>query len=108
MAMSSPSGPSRPLILDGRNTIEVLRVLEKDLGPDGLEAARQRAARIIVLSVDPIAGPPPSPSDGLLYGLIQSGKTSIITVAAALAADNGFQCIVILRPPIPTFICCPK
>jgi hypothetical protein len=36
----------------------------------------------------------------LLYGLIQSGKTSIITVAAAMAADNGFQCIVILTSDI--------
>jgi hypothetical protein len=30
-----------------------------------------------------------------LYGLIQSGKTSILTVSAAMAADNGFDCILI-------------
>jgi hypothetical protein len=28
--------------------------------------------------------------------LIQSGKTSILTVSAAMAADNGFDCILVL------------
>jgi hypothetical protein len=50
--------------------------------------------------VDPADGPPVVPSDGLLYGLIQSGKTSIMTVVAAMAADNGFHCIVILTSDI--------
>lgn len=94
--MSNNTGPLRIVIADGRHATEIVKVLKKDLGPDGIKAAVQRAARIIQLSVDPIAGPPPQPSDGLLYGLIQSGKTSIITVAGAMAADNGFQCIVIL------------
>jgi hypothetical protein len=35
-----------------------------------------------------------------LYGLIQSGKTSIITVVSALAADNGFDFIIILTSDI--------
>lgn len=86
----------RVLVTDGRHTTEILQVLRKDLGDRGLAAAEQRARRILELSVDPIAGPPPHPSDGLLYGLIQSGKTSILTVTAAMAADNAFQCILIL------------
>src|ERR1039458_931305 len=86
--MSNNTGPLRIVIADGRHATEIVKVLKKDLGPDGIKAAVQRAARIIQLSVDPIAGPPPQPSDGLLYGLIQSGKTSIITAAAAMAADN--------------------
>ncbi|MGA3160283.1 MAG: Z1 domain-containing protein [Terracidiphilus sp.] len=56
----------------------------------------EKSKQIIENSVDPIAGPPEAPSDGLLYGLIQSGKTSIITAAAAMAADNGFKCLIIL------------
>ena len=90
------SGKKRPVITTGPNTVEILRILENDLKAGGLAAAAQRAARIIELSVDPTAGPPSQPSDGLLYGLIQSGKTSVMTVAAAMAADNGFECILVL------------
>ncbi|OGL69593.1 MAG: hypothetical protein A3J27_08620 [Candidatus Tectomicrobia bacterium RIFCSPLOWO2_12_FULL_69_37] len=67
---------------------------------DSIRSITEKAARIIGKSVDPIAGPPDRPSDGLLYGLIQSGKTSIITVAAGMAADNGFKCILILTSDI--------
>jgi Z1 domain len=86
----------RALITDGPHTQEVLKVLEKDLGNAGIAVALQKASRIIELAVNPTAGPPAEPSDGLLYGLIQSGKTSILTVSAAMAADNGFDCILVL------------
>jgi hypothetical protein len=95
--MSSPSAtPKRTIIADGPNATEVLNVLRKDLGKDGAEAATMKASKIIELSVDPLAGKPLEPSDGLLYGLIQSGKTSILTVSAAMAADNGFDCLLVL------------
>ena len=86
----------RVLITDGTHTQEVLNVLEKELGKRGMEVALRKASKIIELAVDPKAGPPAEPSDGLLYGLIQSGKTSILTVSAAMAADNGFDCILVL------------
>jgi hypothetical protein len=86
----------RALITNGTHTQEVLNVLDKDLGKPGVSVALQKASTIIELGVNPIGGPPAEPSDGLLYGLIQSGKTSILTVSAAMAADNGFDCILIL------------
>lgn len=86
----------RNVITDGRHTEEILKVLEPDLGPEGIKSALEKATRIIELSVDPIAGKPDQPSDGLLYGLIQSGKTSIITVSIAVAADNAFHGIIVL------------
>src|SRR5260370_18525515 len=93
----SASGKKRgPVISNGPHTVEILRILENDLKAAGIAAAAQRAQRIIDLSVDPNGGPPSQPSDGLLYGLIQSGKTSIMTVAAAMAPDNGFQCTLVL------------
>src|SRR2546425_926220 len=95
MMVSNPT-VHRSVITDGRHTTEILRVLQNNLGTNGINAALQKAGKIIQLSVDPTTGPPPQPSDGLLYGLIQSGKTSIMTVSAAMAADNGFQCILIL------------
>jgi hypothetical protein len=91
---------SRVVILDGPHTTEVIKVLKPDLGESGMKTALAKAARIIELAVDPIAGPPTNPSDGLLYGLIQSGKTSILTVSAAMAADNGFDCILVLTSDI--------
>ncbi len=86
----------RNVLVDGLHTTEIIKILHNDLGTDGIKAGLQKAAKIIELSVDPIAGPPAEASDGLLYGLIQSGKTSIMSIAAAIAADNGFQCILIL------------
>jgi len=92
---------SRLIIRDGAHTTEVLNVLRSEIKAESsLNAILEKAVRIIERSVDPIGGPPDHPSDGLLYGLIQSGKTSIITVAAATGADNGFQCIVILTSDI--------
>jgi hypothetical protein len=93
---SMPVGSQRALKTDGPHTQEVLNVLEKDLGKAGMAVALQRATRIIEFAVDPLGGVPQEPSDGLLYGLIQSGKTSILTVSAAMAADNGFDCILVL------------
>jgi hypothetical protein len=88
-------GPQRTLVTNGLHTQEVLTVLEKDLGKQGTGVALHKASKIIELMVNPLAGPPAEPSDGLLYGLIQSGKTSILTVSAAMAADNGFDCILV-------------
>lgn len=91
---------NREIIRDGPHTTEVLTVLGAKIPAVSLVAITERAVQILEKSVDPIAGPPEQPSDGLLYGLIQSGKTSIIQVAAAMAADNGFQCILILTSDI--------
>lgn len=100
MSMSEPER-AREIIRDGDHVKEVLSVLAaKKIDSSSLLAITERAAQILERSVDPIAGPPEQPSDGLLYGLIQSGKTSVIQVAAAMAADNGFQCIVILTSDI--------
>jgi Z1 domain-containing protein len=93
---SKSAATQRALTIDGRHTQEVLGVLDKDLGKSGTAVALLKASMIIQLAVNPVAGPPAEPSDGLLYGLIQSGKTSILTVSAAMAADNGFDCILVL------------
>lgn len=91
----------RIIIQDGPHTTEVLRILERDIQwPEFRRTITEKALQIIERAVDPNAGPPEHPSDGLLYGLIQSGKTSIITVASAMAADNGFHCIIILTSDI--------
>ncbi|MFA5829618.1 MAG: Z1 domain-containing protein [Candidatus Gracilibacteria bacterium] len=90
----------RKIIHDGQQTNEALDVLEVEIGNrQSLHAIAERAGRILEYAVDPVAGST-EPSYGLLYGLIQSGKTSVITVTAAMAADNGFKCIIILTSDI--------
>src|SRR5579862_9431161 len=92
---------SRQIKTDGPHTTEVLRVLSSDVKEESArKAILTKATDILKQSVDPNAPAPALHNDGLLYGLIQSGKTSIITVAAALAADNGFDCILILTSDI--------
>ncbi|MCU1224681.1 MAG: hypothetical protein JWQ42_2774 [Edaphobacter sp.] len=93
--MSSGKIP-RIIKTDGPHAEEVLNVLRKELGVDGTAKAVAKAKRILELSVDPTQGKPSQPSDGLLYGLIQSGKTSILTLAAGMAVDNFFDCILVL------------
>jgi hypothetical protein len=87
---------TRTIKRDGAHTAEVLAVLASDIpSAESRRALVAKAAEILTLSVDP-GGGPPTTSDGLVYGLIQSGKTSVITVTAAMAAENGFGCIIIL------------
>ena len=91
---------SRKIIHDGLQTEEALKVLSNEIkNEQSLHAIVERAGKILGYAVDPVAGST-EPSYGLLYGLIQSGKTSIITVTAAMAADNGFKCIIILTSDI--------
>jgi len=42
----------------------------------------------------------PPTSDVLIYGPIQSGKTSVITAAIGVALDKGFRCIIVLTSDI--------
>lgn len=85
------------IIIDGSHTTEVLNILSNEIkNENSLSSIKEKAAQIIKFSVDPVAGPPKEPSDGLLYGLIQSGKTSVITVSGAMAIDNGFQFVLLL------------
>lgn len=91
----------RRSVIYGSHTTEVLSVLKRELeSKESLDSIKEKATEIIELSVDPTTDTHTKSSDGLLYGLIQSGKTSILTAAAAMAADNGFKCIVILTSDI--------
>ncbi len=45
--------------------------------------------------VDPVSGGIED-TNGLIYGLVQSGKTGVLTVTGALGADEGYRTILIL------------
>src|ERR1700730_15304455 len=38
--------------------------------------------------------------NGLIYGLVQSGKTGVLTVTGAIGADEGYKTIIILTSDI--------
>ncbi len=84
------------IISDGPNAEEALRVLASQVPEESIESIRRAAGSVVERSVDPIAGPPGQPSDGMLYGMVQSGKTSVLTAAAAMAVDNGFNGVIVL------------
>lgn len=91
----------RNIIDNGPHSSEVLNILRNEIKNEAsLSVVIEKAKQIVEKSVDPNAKQSHHSTDGLLYGLIQSGKTSIITVTTAIAADNGFQSIIILTSDI--------
>jgi hypothetical protein len=95
-ATASAPRKERDIIRDGQHTTEALSALANEIpDPTSLHTIAERAASILQYAVDPISGNS-EPSYGLLYGLIQSGKTSVITITTAMAVDNGFKCIIVL------------
>jgi hypothetical protein len=88
-------------IIRGINTSEAFKIISKDIVlPGSMESIENKAKTILERSIDPKDSPKADESNGLLYGLIQSGKTSIITITTALATDNGFDFILILTSDI--------
>ena len=45
--------------------------------------------------VNPVSGGKEE-TNGLIYGLVQSGKTGVLTVTGAIGADEGYRTIMIL------------
>lgn len=80
------------------NTGEKVQYFHSLLSEDiGIEAANN----VLVTARNILANAPEVSSDnekklGLLYGLIQSGKTNIINMTVSLAADNGYKLFIIL------------
>ena len=95
--MTTTDALNREIIADGKHAADALFVLGSEIkDPKSIDSIQTRAREILESAADPIGGVPDEPRDGLLYGLIQSGKTSIIIVVAAMAVDNGFRSILIL------------
>jgi hypothetical protein len=82
-AVEAVTRQARELIEKAANRYEE-DVAEGEVGVKGRASASEAA---------PAAGRGPS---GLLYGRVQSGKTAAMTLAAAIAFDNGFRIVVIV------------
>lgn len=75
---------------------QVLALLQKQIG--NTQEVRDigiTAKEVVEKWVDPITGGKEE-TNGLVYGLVQSGKTGVLTVTGAMGADEGYRTIIIL------------
>lgn len=83
-----------------RHTEEVLRLLEQQIGnSEEVEDIARTAAAVAERWVNPVSGGAEE-TNGLIYGLVQSGKTGVLSVTAAMGADEGYRTLLILTSDI--------
>src|SRR5713226_532472 len=75
---------------------EILRLLRKQIGNnEEVQEIKNTAAEVVGKWVKP-TGEAKEETNGLIYGLVQSGKTGVLTVTGAMGADEGYRTIIIL------------
>jgi hypothetical protein len=79
---------------------QVLGLLQTQIGnQEEVEDISKTAEEVVRKWVNPLSGGKEE-TNGLIYGLIQSGKTGVLTVTGAMGADEGYRAIVILTSDI--------
>lgn len=79
-----------------RHRDQVLELLEKQIGnKEEVKEISETAEKVAEQWVNPLSGGREE-TNGLIYGLVQSGKTGVLTVTGALGADEGYRTIIIL------------
>jgi hypothetical protein len=75
---------------------QVLALLQKQIGNKAeVQEIRETAEAVVKQWIDPLTGGKEE-INGLIYGLVQSGKTGVLTVTGAMGADEGYRTIIIL------------
>jgi hypothetical protein len=75
---------------------QVLALLQKQIGnAEEVEDISTTADAVADKWVNPVSGGKEE-TNGLIYGLVQSGKTGVLTVTGAIGADEGYRTILIL------------
>lgn len=83
-----------------KHTDQALDLLKKQIGNhEEVEDIRKTADEVANNWVNPLSGGREA-TNGLIYGLIQSGKTGVLTVTGAMGADEGYRTILILTSDI--------
>jgi hypothetical protein len=79
---------------------QVLSLLQKQIG-NSPEVAdiKNTAEEVAEKWVQPLSGCKEE-TNGLIYGLVQSGKTGVLTVTGAIGADEGYRAVIILTSDI--------
>jgi hypothetical protein len=79
---------------------QVLRLLRMQVSnASEVEDIRKTAEEVADQWVNPLTGGNEE-INGLIYGLVQSGKTGVLTVTGAMGADEGYRTIIILTSDI--------
>ena len=75
---------------------QILNLLEKQIGNvNEVKEIKETAEAVAGKWVNPLDGGKEE-TNGLIYGLVQSGKTGVLTVTGAIGADEGYRTIIIL------------
>jgi len=75
---------------------QVLGLLQKQIGnAEEVTDISETAEEVARKWVGPLSGGKEE-TNGLIYGLVQSGKTGVLTVTGAIGADEGYRTIIIL------------
>ncbi len=75
---------------------QVLGLLKKQIGNEQeVKEISETANEVVRKWVNPLSGGKEE-TNGLVYGLVQSGKTGVLTVTGAMGADEGYRTIIIL------------
>lgn len=74
---------------------QILRLLKRQVSnPSEVDDIRTTAEKVAAKWVSPLTGGKEE-INGLIYGLVQSGKTGVLTVTGAMGADEGYKSIII-------------
>ncbi len=84
-----------------KHSDEVLGLLKKQIGnEEEVRDIGKTAKEVVSKWVNPLRGGAKEEINGLIYGLVQSGKTGVLTVTGAMGADEGYRTIIILTSDI--------
>jgi Z1 domain len=78
------------------HTDQILKLLRTQIpNEQEVDDIRKTAADVAEHWVKPLSGGKEQ-TNGLVYGLVQSGKTGVLTVTGAMGADEGYRTIIVL------------
>lgn len=79
-----------------KHSDQVLALLKKQIGnSEEVEDIKKTATEVSGKWVNPLSGGKEE-INGLVYGLVQSGKTGVLSVTGAIGADEGYKTIIVL------------
>jgi len=83
-----------------KHTDQVLNLLQQQIGnAEEVKEIKDAAEKVSQHWINPVDGGK-AETNGLIYGLVQSGKTGVLTVTGAMGADEGYRTIIILTSDI--------
>lgn len=86
--------------MNRQHTAEILNLLRQQVSNDAeVEEIADTARQVGEKWVNPLSGGKEQ-TNGLIYGLVQSGKTGVLTVTGAMGADEGYRTIIVLTSDI--------